>query len=72
MNNTAALLGSVGIRAWARANRLNDGLVNRGFEAALATLPIKRTGSVRYKIIVVNVIAVLWVISWTTTGRIFR
>ncbi|MCP3885819.1 MAG: cobalt ECF transporter T component CbiQ, partial [Propionibacteriaceae bacterium] len=72
MNNTAALLGSVGIRAWARANRLNDGLVNRGFEAALATLPIKRTGSVRYKIIVVIVIAVLWVISWTTTGRIFR
>jgi len=72
MNNTAALLGSVGIRAWTRANRLNDGLVNRGFEAALATLPIKRTGSVRYKIIVVIVIAVLWVISWTTTGRIFR
>lgn len=72
MNNTAALLGSVGIRAWTRANRLNNGLVNRGFEAALATLPIKRTGSVRYKIIVVIVIAVLWVISWTTTGRIFR
>ena len=72
MNNTAALLGSVGIRAWTRANRLNDGLVNRGFESALVTLPVKRVGSARFKIIVVVVIAAVWAISWSTTGRIFR
>ncbi|MDU1063897.1 MAG: cobalt ECF transporter T component CbiQ [Cutibacterium avidum] len=72
MSNTAALLGSVGIRAWTRANRLNDGLVNRGFESALVTLPVKRVGSARFKIIVVIVIAAVWAISWSTTGRIFR
>ena len=72
MSNTASLLGSVGIRAWTRANRLNDGLVNRGFESALVTLPIKRAGSARFKIIVSIVIAAVWAISWTTTGRIFR
>ena len=72
MNNTAALLGSGGIRAWTRANRLNDGLVNRGFESALVTLPVKRVGSARFKIIVVVVIAAVWAISWSTTGRIFR
>ncbi|MDO4412887.1 cobalt ECF transporter T component CbiQ [Cutibacterium sp.] len=72
MNNTAALLGSVGIRAWTRANRLNDGLTNRGFESALVTLPVKRDGSARFKLIVVIVIVAVWAISWTMTGRIIR
>lgn len=72
MENTATLMGSVGIRAWTRANRLNDGLVNRGFESALVTLPVERVGSRRYKIVVAIILVAVWAISWSTTGRIFR
>ncbi len=70
--NAAALMGSVGTRAWSRANRLNDGLVNRGFESALLTLPVQRSGSWRFRAITVLVIAGSWAACWPIAGRLWR
>ncbi|MCI1749608.1 MAG: cobalt ECF transporter T component CbiQ [Acidipropionibacterium sp.] len=70
--NTAALMGSVGIRAWSRANRLNDGLVNRGFEDSLLTLPVRRAGSWRFKAVTLLVIAGSWAACWPVAGRLWR
>lgn len=70
--NTAALIGSVGVRAWARANRLNAGLVNRGFEDSLLTLPIARAGSWRFKAVALLAIAASWAACWPIAGRLWR
>ena len=70
--NTAALMGSVGVRAWARSNRLNDGLVNRGFEDSLLTLPVERVGSWTFKLVTLLVIAGSWAACWPIAGRLWR
>lgn len=70
--NTAALMGSVGVRAWARSNRLNDGLVNRGFEDSLLTLPIQRAGTWKFKLLTLLVIAGSWAACWPIAGRLWR
>ncbi|AXE39581.1 cobalt ECF transporter T component CbiQ [Acidipropionibacterium virtanenii] len=70
--NTAALMGSVGVRAWARSNRLNDGLVNRGFEDSLLTLPVQRVGTWKFKVVTVLVIAGSWAACWPVAGRLWR
>lgn len=70
--NTAALMGSVAVRSWARASRLNEGLTNRGFESSLATLPIVRRGSVVFQAVTVALLAATWVAGWAVTGRWWR
>lgn len=72
LENTAALMGSVGVRAWSRANRLDEGLVNRGFEDSLLTLPILRVGSWRFKLVTVLVILGSWAACWPIAGRLWR
>ncbi|MDO5285299.1 MAG: cobalt ECF transporter T component CbiQ [Actinomycetia bacterium] len=70
--NTASLMGSVAVRAWARASRLNEGLVNRGFESSLATLPIARRRSVGFEVATLALLAATWVACWALTGRWWR
>lgn len=72
IENTAALMGSVGVRAWNRAERLNAGLVNRGFESALLTVPLTRRGSRQFQIVAAAAVLMVWVACWALTGRVWR
>lgn len=62
--NTAAAIGAIGVLAWERAGRLNEGMSHRGFETTLATLPVRRTASPAFIVTTVAVIAAIWAISW--------
>lgn len=66
--NTAAAIGSIGILAWERAGRLNEGMSHRGFETTLATLPVQRTASPRFIIVTLAVIAAIWALSLGVTA----
>lgn len=70
--NTAALLGSVAVRSWNRAERLNDGLTNRGFESSLVTLTMPRRASTKLMVSTVVSLVAIWAITWATTGRLWR
>ncbi|RLP07167.1 cobalt ECF transporter T component CbiQ [Propionibacterium australiense] len=62
--NTATAIGAIGVLAWERAARLNEGMSHRGFETTLATLPVRRAASPGFVIVTIAVIAAIWAISW--------
>ncbi|MFC2640894.1 MAG: cobalt ECF transporter T component CbiQ [Propionibacterium acidifaciens] len=67
-DNTAAAIGAIGVLAWERAGRLNEGMSHRGFETTLATLPVRRRASPRFIVITLAVIAAIWALSLGVTA----
>lgn len=72
LDNTASLMGSVALRSWNRATRLNEGMVNRGYESALVTLPVARVRSRRFQVVAAFVLVATWLACWALTGRMWR
>ena len=56
--------GSVLVRSWTRARRLEDGLAGRGYESSLTTLAPKRVASWTLRAGTAVVLALVWTISW--------
>ena len=63
-HHLAALVGSVGLRSFHRATRLNAGLELRGFEDDLTTLPRRVPWSKGFIIATIAVIASTLLLSW--------
>ena len=58
---SAAATGTVLVRAWDRAERLQAGLEARGFESALVTLPVARPRSWSFRGLTAAVLAAVWI-----------
>ncbi len=71
-DNTAALVGVVALRSWGRATRLQEGMVNRGFESSFTTLPLPQRRSPLLLISGVTAALATWVISWAVSGHPWR
>ncbi len=57
----AGLMGSILLRSWAHADRLQQGLAGRGYEVALTTLPPKQAPSTRFMISAGLTLALIWI-----------
>lgn len=53
-------VGSILVRSWARAQRMEDGLAGRGYESALVTLPREHPASVTFRIEIAATLALIW------------
>lgn len=62
--NLASLIGTVALRSWDRANRLNRGLELRGFEDDLKTLPRRVRTSWRFIVVTILTLAGIVLVSW--------
>lgn len=71
-NNTAAAVGVIAMRSWRRAERLNDGMVNRGFDSAFVTLALKHERSLALAVVGVGSAVATWLLSWAVAGHPWR
>lgn len=63
VESAGAAVGTVLVRSWERARRLNEGLTGRGYEDALHTLPIARARSPRFEVATLALLALIWAVT---------
>jgi len=64
MHTAAGTTGSIMLRSWQRAVRLQEGLEGRGFEDALVTLSPRRERSWPFIVMTLAAVSVVWVATW--------